>query len=180
MDPDHTLGSGLATRRSLLKTIGVGSAVATVGISPLAISGASAQECSGPVPTELIGRFVDTFGHRHIITENPLAVVPRRQRVLSSHIARCSRWTGFLITRNHASQTFHPNKFSRFEWLVEDGDLWYCQQVFSRSQCGKKRPISTASRQPMEAIRAVAVCGGQRRFFPGRSSWRSQRSHFPG
>ncbi len=130
MDPDDTFGSGFATRRSLLKTIGVGSAAATVGISPLAASGAGAQVCSGPVPTELIGRFVDTFGHRHIITETHWQSFHDDEEFFH-RICSVQPQDGFLITRNHASQAFHPNKFSRFEWLVEDGDLWYCQQVFS-------------------------------------------------
>ncbi len=130
MYPDDYLGPGFASRRRLLKTIGAGSAAVTVGISPLAASGAIAEECSGSVPPELVGRFVDTHGHRHVIDATHWQSFHDDEEFLH-RICSVHPQDGFLIARNHASQTYHPDKFSRFEWMVDDGSIWYCQQVFS-------------------------------------------------
>lgn len=36
----------------------------------------------------------------------------------------------YLIAKNAEGNDFNSGKFSRFEWFAENGQLYYCQQVF--------------------------------------------------
>ncbi len=120
----------IQTRRGLLRTLGVGSAAVAMGVTAAAAAD-GAQTCTGAtMPPELIGQFVDGFGHSHSIDERSWESVHDDEGFLY-HICTVVPQDGFLIAQNDRGQAYHPEKFSRFEWLVKDDGVWYCQQVFS-------------------------------------------------
>ena len=130
MPSDDHQDSGFRTRRRLLKAFGAGGAAVTIGMTPSAVV-ADDQLCTnGAMPPQLVGQFVDSFGHRHVIDESQWHSFHDDEALLY-RICSVHPQKGFLIAQNHRSQKYHPDKFSRFEWVVEDGDVWYCQQVYS-------------------------------------------------
>ena len=125
------------TRRRLLGSLGAGGAAIAMGFAaPVAAADSDAACPGGALPPHLVGRFVDGYGHRHAIDATTWQSVHDDEGFLY-HICSVSPQDGFLIARNDASQAYHPGKFSRFEWIVNDDGVWYCQQVFAAGSRGE-------------------------------------------
>lgn len=144
------------TRRRVLRTLGAGSALATIGAtSPFGIgtyersvvlrhnrAAAGGDACTGgALPAEISGRFDDTFGHRHEISAIHWLSFHDDEEFLY-RICTVYRQDGYLIAQNDTVQAYYPDKYSRFEWIIDGGDVWYCQQVFSADSHDEARDFT--------------------------------------
>lgn len=95
-------------------------------------SPASAQlQCSGVVsdgPT-ITGLYVDDFGGWHSVGKEAW-IMPSPEAQLIFHICSIDAAKHFLIAQNSPGNERYALKFSRFEWAEQNGQLFYCQQVF--------------------------------------------------
>ncbi|MEM7124068.1 MAG: hypothetical protein AAF563_22515 [Pseudomonadota bacterium] len=136
---------GPQTRRRILRTFGAGSALATIGAaSPFDlatkqqsfvvrrnVAQAGGDACTGgALPAEISGHFDDTFGHRHEIGAAHWMSFHDDEEFLY-RICTVYRQDGYLIAQNDAVQAYYPDMYSRFEWVIDGDDIWYCQQVFA-------------------------------------------------
>jgi hypothetical protein len=89
--------------------------------------GARAQRRTEVVEGHLLfGVWNDSYGFAHEIDHQTW-----RQDFGAWHIARWDVASGAIFARNDASNTYFPNRWSRFDTTVQAGQVWYCQTAYA-------------------------------------------------
>lgn len=110
----------------------------------------------------IVGDYEDSIGDFHQITEeawsNPTGLF---------HITQYDNFQRLIIAQNDSGNQFNANKFSKFEWMYDDGrQLMYCQSVLEATSAQEALESPGADSQNMSA-----GCNGQ--------SWRAIKEAMP-
>lgn len=138
-----------------MRTILVGSVLAVVtGCS----GGDATTDATDPTapPTggfALEGEWVDDFGTEHVITESVWTQTFPGAAPYTFDID--SLGTDSLVAQNGAGNGYFPGLWSRFDWVLVDGDPWYCQSVFDAADAESAADAPDADRGDRDA-----GCGG--------------------
>ena len=90
---------------------------------------------------EISAIYVDNFSGWHSVGgEAWLSFGSGNQLVF--HVCGVDNDSDFLIAENATGNDFNPGKFSRFEWFSENGQLFYCQQVFDAASAAEAADFS--------------------------------------
>lgn len=85
-----------------------------------------------PVKTHgLIGRYADSWGGSHIIS-NTAWFEPSSYGDSLFHITQFDNEKGFMIAQNDKVKSWNPEKWSRFDYIKQDGKIYYCQIVYDK------------------------------------------------
>jgi hypothetical protein len=80
----------------------------------------------GSSSLEIIGSYADSLGDSHTIDEE---LWTTGSGALFS-ISQYDNNSGFLIAQNDASNAIEPERWSKFQWTINDnGGLYYCQSI---------------------------------------------------
>ena len=60
----------------------------------------------------------------------------------------------YLIAENDAGNSYNPGLFSKFEWTMDNGDLYYCQSAYNAATA------ADAMNAAADATDIAAGCGG--------------------
>jgi hypothetical protein len=71
------------------------------------------------------GSYTDNFDGSHVITNSEWT-----SGSSVFHIAAFDNSAHFIIARNDQSNLFNPCLWSRFDWTVSEGALYYCQTAY--------------------------------------------------
>ena len=82
---------------------------------------------------EIIGRYMERSGDyeaSHIITETEWT---SRSSYGTSvyHISQYDNANDFIIAQNDSEKSWNPDKWSRFDYTVKNGELYYCQTAYN-------------------------------------------------
>lgn len=62
----------------------------------------------------------------------------------------------YLVAQNDAANAFFPDLYSRFDWTVSAGDLYYCQTAYNAADA----PTAEANTSADRSDPAATGCGG--------------------
>ena len=80
----------------------------------------------GPGGLEIIGSYADSLGDSHTINEELWTT----SSGALFNISQYDNNSGFLIAQNDATNAFEPERWSKFQWTINDnGGLYYCQSI---------------------------------------------------
>ena len=129
-----------------MKRLGVVSSVLGVLLlSPHGSSDAAAQSsCSGIEGNDpaIAGTYVDNFAGFHSVGGEAWLSFGSGDQLIF-HVCSVDNKKDFLVAQNSSGNDFNPSKFSRFEWFGENGQLFYCQQVFDADTAMDAADFST-------------------------------------
>lgn len=103
----------------------------------------AAETCNGVEGNdpEIAAIYVDNFGGWHSVGgEAWLSFGSGDQLVFT--VCNIDNQNDFIIAQNAAANDFNPGLFSRFEWHGENGQLFYCQQVFDAASANDAADFS--------------------------------------
>ena len=80
---------------------------------------------------ELIGRYSDNWGGSHIIS-NTAWFQPSSYGDTLFHITQFDNEKDFIIAHNDAVKSWNPEKWSRFDYVIDDGKIYLCQIAFDK------------------------------------------------
>src|SRR6187399_1631604 len=113
--------------------------------------GAPDSECESP-PREnelaIAGAYRDVYGSHRIDDEVWV------QGPSLFHLLDVSNEEHWAIAQNDSENAYFPGDFSRFDWTVEDGQLYYCQTEYMAASEDDARDA-----EPADASDLVAGCG---------------------
>lgn len=92
----------------------------------------------------LVGSYVDTWGTQHTITEELWTQTFPNGDGERYHLVGHDNGERWAIARNDADNPWNADKYSRFDWVVDGGDLWYCQSVFDAETADDARNATPA------------------------------------
>ena len=107
--------------------------------------------CGGGMTLEIEGVYLDNywgtgFGSRHTIS----AVLWRQDAEDASvnkfDILKFDNGRDFLVAQNDAGNAYFPGLFSRFDWTVSAGDLYYCQVAYNAADAATAEANMSADR----------------------------------
>ena len=78
---------------------------------------------------ELIGRYSDSYGGSHIIS-NTAWFQPSEYGDTLFHITQFDSEKDFIIAQNDAANPWNPEKWSRFDYVIDGGKIYLCQIAF--------------------------------------------------
>mgnify|MGYP001482487205 CR=1 FL=1 len=82
---------------------------------------------------EIVGEWVETFPdmttQTHSVDETTWTSMSQFG-TLTFHVESYDNALGVLVAQNDASNDFNPDLFSRFEWVWDGRELYYCQSVY--------------------------------------------------
>jgi len=85
---------------------------------------------------EISGIYIDNFSGWHSVGgEAWLSFGSSSQLIFS--VCSVDNDRDFLVAQNAPGNDFNPGLFSRFEWLEENNQIFYCQQVFDASSAAE-------------------------------------------
>ena len=99
-------------------------------IIALVLASGCAKEGEDPPPQgklEIIGNYTDEFASDHQITEDTWTSFGGLSVV---HIEVYSNALNFLAGRNDVVNSFDPGKYSRYDWVMFNGHLYYCTTAY--------------------------------------------------
>jgi hypothetical protein len=99
----------------------------------------------------VIGEFDDDFMTHQVITPNLW-----NDGFGKYHIIEVDSAQHFLLARNDAANLFSPGLYSRFDWALSGGGLYYCQSAFSEATPDAARAVAA----PDGSDPANGGCGG--------------------
>ncbi|MCS6858111.1 MAG: hypothetical protein NZM37_10410 [Sandaracinaceae bacterium] len=104
---------------------------------------------------EIAGNYTDPFGGTHEITAAEW-VNRFGASVSRYHFVEVNNDMDYAIARNDPSNSYNPNRYSRFEWTRAGGNLYYCQSVYDAMTAEMARSAPRANPSNPEA----SGCGG--------------------
>jgi len=78
---------------------------------------------------DILGEYADDYGTSHVITNETWAQSSSFGDS-TFNITRFSNHDEYLIAQNDASNDYNPELWSRFDWVVDGGELWFCQSTY--------------------------------------------------
>ncbi|MEZ4464200.1 MAG: hypothetical protein R3F60_06415 [bacterium] len=113
----------------------------------------------------LAGRWVDEFGTEHEISEE-VWVQTAGGMASTFELLDIDTEAGRILAANDPANPFNPGLFSRFDWVVDGEDLFFCQAAFDAASVE-----AAAAAAPSDASDpATSGCGGMfpwTRLLPG-------------
>lgn len=79
---------------------------------------------------EIAGEYVDNFGGAHLVT-NTMWTQGEGETASTFTFTAVVNADRVAIAQNGASNMFSPGLYSRFDWHVADGLVWYCQTAYA-------------------------------------------------
>jgi hypothetical protein len=99
----------------------------------------------------IAGLYVDNFGGWQSVGKEA-RIMPDGSSQLIFHICTVDNAKHFLIAQNSPGNDFNPLKFSRFEWTEQNGQLFFCQQVFDAASSADAADLAkTPAADPSDA-----------------------------
>lgn len=95
---------------------------------------------------EIIGSWVDEASFAHEITQSEWSI-----DTSIFHISQFDNTEEFLVAQNDAANTYNPSLWSRFDWLFDSGDLYYCQIAYDAADEATAAATTTADRTDLAA-----------------------------
>ena len=87
------------------------------------------EEATVTAPS-IVGTYVDNYMGNHVITDTTWTQTYEGSAPSTFNFVSVNNDAGFLIAQNGEMNGFAPNLFSRFDWVEQDGALWYCQIAY--------------------------------------------------
>lgn len=109
----------------------------------------SAGETEGSDALEIVGSYTDEYGDTHTITEQSW-----ENSGGSFAIAMYDNADMWLVAQNAESNGFNPGLWSRFDWAMDGGNLYYCQSAFDAAT------MEDAAAASADANDLMMGCGG--------------------
>jgi hypothetical protein len=107
----------------------------------------------GEATLELIGDFTDGFGTVFSVTTETVTLgIGESASVFI--VLSFDNEDDYLIAQNHEDNEYSGGLYSRFDWLEEDGDMYYCQPAYDANDAAAAEATS-ADPTDMES-----GCGG--------------------
>ena len=115
----------------------------TMGLPTIAWAQA-AEVCEGVEGNdpEISAIYVDNFAGWHSVGGEAWLSFGSVDQLIFS-VCNVENDNKFLIAQNAAGNDFNPGRFSRFEWFGENGQLYYCQQVFDAASAAEAADFNT-------------------------------------
>jgi len=104
-------------------------------------------------PLEIIGNYVDEWGNSHQITAETWTQTGTGFSAML-HVSVYNNFFDYLAGQNDSGDTFNPGKFSRHDWTMSLGNLYYCSSAFD------KDTLHEALAADSDATDLAAGCGG--------------------
>ena len=79
---------------------------------------------------EIIGNYMDDYMTSHVISASSWTQSFGEGIPSVFNFRKVDNEQDFLIAENDAMNEYSPSLFSRFDWVVVEGNLWYCQIIF--------------------------------------------------
>ena len=85
---------------------------------------------------EITGSYMDTYGSMHQLsadtwtTVSPSAVDGGVSSTSVVHITNIDNGSKYLVGQNDKDNTFSPNLWSKYNWVSDSANLYYCQIAF--------------------------------------------------
>ena len=102
----------------------------------------------------IFGDFIDNFGGGHWIGEG-LWIQTYSPSVSAFNVTEIDAEGQFLIAENDADNEYNPGLWSRFDWVIADGALYYCQTAFDAATAEDAAAVARAD----DADPANGGCG---------------------
>ena len=83
-----------------------------------------------PAPLEIIGTYTDEFATTHELTSEAWTITYPGGAPSLFWIEEFSNDEGVILARNDAMNEYSPNLYSRFDWVVLQEELWFCQTSY--------------------------------------------------
>ena len=80
---------------------------------------------------ELIGKYADNWGGNHIISDTAW-FQPSSYGDTLFHITQFDSGKDFIIAHNDAVKSWNPEKWSRFDYVIDGGKIYLCQIAFDK------------------------------------------------
>jgi len=77
------------------------------------------------VELEIVGSWVDDWDTSHVITQDDWTMATS-----VFNITQFDNDADFLVAQNDSDNDYNPDKWSRFDWTEDGGDLYYCQIAY--------------------------------------------------
>ncbi len=85
---------------------------------------------TGGAGLEIAGTYLDEWGTDHTITDDTWTMDFGGGMSSVFHVLSYDNDADFLVAQNDAQNDYNPGLYSRFDWTMAMGSLWYCQTVF--------------------------------------------------
>ena len=104
---------------------------------------------------EIIGRYMDDFDTSHVITETEWT---SRSSYGTSvyHISQYDNEQDFIIAQNDSEKSWDPDKWSRFDYTVKNGAVYYCQTAYDKET--EEEALATPAADKTDPT--TSGCGG--------------------
>jgi len=99
---------------------------------------------------EIIGRYADAWGGNHIIS-NTAWFQPSEWGDSLFHITQFDSVDNVIIAHNDETHPWNPNQWSRFDYIVKEGKIYYCQITFNKETEEAALAVTTADRNDLAA-----------------------------
>jgi hypothetical protein len=134
-----------------------GAAGAASGAGAGGSGGSGSEEpCDEPsAPLSLRGRYTDDWGTTHVITTDAW-VSSSGDWSSTFHVEYFSNSQRWLTALNDPANGYNPNLFSRFDWTLFEGRLYFCQSVYA----GLSEPDAQRAPRPDATNPTKTGCGG--------------------
>lgn len=88
----------------------------------------------------LTGTWVDTNNTTHEISREAW-VQTFMGEASTFHVVSIDEALRQIVAHNDADNPFNPNLFSRFDWVVDGEDLFYCQAAFDKASAAEAEAV---------------------------------------
>jgi hypothetical protein len=105
---------------------------------------------------EIAGAYVDEFGTSHTIDDTSWTQIYGASTPTVFAIESYDNDLDFAVAANDPADPFNPGLFSRFDWVDDGADLWYCQTTFSAASAED----AEATPRGDDTDPAAGGCGG--------------------
>ena len=110
-----------------------------------------------PPELAIIGTYADEYSSHEISAEQwviqYMNTVPTEPSVF--RIERFDNEVGYLIAQNGARNEYAPGAWSRFDWILNGEELWYCQIAYEAESAEDAEAMSADPSDP-----SMTGCGG--------------------
>jgi len=99
-----------------------------------------------PEAPEIAGSYLDEYGTGHTISNSAWV-----DDFGTYHLVSIDNAADYLVAQNDSSNAWNADKFSRFDWTVRDGVLFFCQIAYDAESAGEAEATNTADRNDLGA-----------------------------
>jgi len=117
------------------------------------MEGGSNQE---PAETlSISGSYSDEYNTSHVISAELWTITYEGMEPGLFHITKIDEELSYLIAQNDAQNDYAPEAWSRFDWLVNGEELWYCQSAYEAASAEEAEASVADPSDP-----SMSGCGG--------------------